>query len=345
VERQGSYISETYGPFNSGGGASILESQWREFIGALFTSGVLKGAKVNGSAGNDLAVSAPGGAMSVNLATGVACAYGFFYENDATLAKTIAASDPSLARIDRVVIRLDLAGRTVQSAVLTGTPSGSPVAPTLTQTSTTWEIPIARIAVGAGVTQIVGANVTDERVYTIPNLAGNAIGNASGNIPLSNGTLNTSLNADKVDGADAGNASGNVALANGTVVTNLNADKVDGKDASAFLDLAAGGTVSGAVDFTSTLTKSGNTIWHAGNDGPGSGLDADLVDGLQASAFAQLSGATFTNTVNVSSGNLQRGGKNALYANSGLTGKWDASVSPPGSPADGDLWLDMSVVL
>ena len=32
-------------------------------------------------------------------------------------------------------------------------------------------------------------------------------------------------------------------------------------------------------------------------DGSGSGLDADLLDGLQASAFAQLAGATFSGTV------------------------------------------------
>jgi hypothetical protein len=32
-------------------------------------------------------------------------------------------------------------------------------------------------------------------------------------------------------------------------------------------------------------------------DGVGSGLDADLLDGSHASAFAQLSGATFTGTV------------------------------------------------
>jgi hypothetical protein len=31
----------------------------------------------------------------------------------------------------------------------------------------------------------------------------------------------------------------------------------------------------------STLTYGGNTVWHAGNDGSGSGLDADTVDGLQ----------------------------------------------------------------
>ena len=34
----------------------------------------------------------------------------------------------------------------------------------------------------------------------------------------------------------------------------------------------------------------GATAWHAGNDGSGSGLDADTLDGLHASAFLQASG-------------------------------------------------------
>jgi hypothetical protein len=34
-------------------------------------------------------------------------------------------------------------------------------------------------------------------------------------------------------------------------------------------------------------------MWHSGNDGAGSGLDADLLDGRQASDFALLSGAQF----------------------------------------------------
>ena len=39
-------------------------------------------------------------------------------------------------------------------------------------------------------------------------------------------------NVDKIDGYDAGNAEGNIPVSNGTVNTNLNADKVDGFDAS-----------------------------------------------------------------------------------------------------------------
>lgn len=40
------------------------------------------------------------------------------------------------------------------------------------------------------------------------------------------------LNADKVDGYDAGNASGNIPVSNGTVNTNLNSDMIDGYHAS-----------------------------------------------------------------------------------------------------------------
>ena len=34
-----------------------------------------------------------------------------------------------------------------------------------------------------------------------------------------------------------------------------------------------------------TLLANGNTVWTAGNDGSGTGLDADLLDGIQASQF------------------------------------------------------------
>jgi len=39
------------------------------------------------------------------------------------------------------------------------------------------------------------------------------------------------------------------------------------------------------ASFTNTPTVSGSTIWHAANDGSGSGLDADLLDGVQGSSF------------------------------------------------------------
>ncbi|MDI6836778.1 MAG: hypothetical protein QMD99_13850, partial [Rhizobiaceae bacterium] len=40
---------------------------------------------------------------------------------------------------------------------------------------------------------------------------------------------------------------------------------------------------------TPTVTIGGNSVWHAGNDGDGSGLDADLLDGQHGSYYAALS--------------------------------------------------------
>lgn len=49
-----------------------------------------------------------------------------------------------------------------------------------------------------------------------------------------------------------------------------------------------------SVGSTSVATINGGLIWHAGNDGTGSGLDADLLDGQHASAFALADGTTTT---------------------------------------------------
>jgi hypothetical protein len=66
---------------------------------------------------------------------------------------------------------------------------------------------------------------------------------------------------------------------------------------------------------TGILQSNGNTIWHAGNDGTGSGLDADTVDGLQASQFTRNDLANQTvNTGFTMSGNAYVGMSNGAGA-------------------------------
>lgn len=55
---------------------------------------------------------------------------------------------------------------------------------------------------------------------------------------------------------------------------------------------------NGLVMDGDTFTFKGNSIWHAGNDGSGSGLDADLLDGTQKSGL--LTALTSTSTTNLS---------------------------------------------
>jgi hypothetical protein len=172
---------------------------------ALLGTGVIKNA-----AGTDLAVTT-GGGMSVNIGIGEAWVFGHYYENTTSLNKALSAADPSLPRIDRIVIKFDSAAKTVSAAVKTGTPGASPVAPALTQTSTTWEMSLNQVRVNAAAT--TPSTFTDERAY------------AAAVVPLS--------------------------LPSGT-------------------------------------TLNGSTIWTQANDGVGSGLDADLLDGLSSAAFVQV---------------------------------------------------------
>lgn len=52
---------------------------------------------------------------------------------------------------------------------------------------------------------------------------------------------------------------------------------------------AVGQWTSGGMDWFKNPTVNGNKVWNAGNDGSGSGLDADTLDGYHASAFSYKS--------------------------------------------------------
>jgi len=105
--------------------------------------------------------------LSVVLKTGWAFVYGAWYHNKTDpIVKTLAAADPDNPRIDRIVLRLDTTEEfKISSEVLTGNPAADPDPPELTQTDATYEIALAQVLVGAGVTSISDANITDEREY------------------------------------------------------------------------------------------------------------------------------------------------------------------------------------
>ena len=80
-----------------------------------------------------------------------------------------------------------------------------------------------------------------------------------------------------------------------------------------------------ASNFTVAPTINGNTVWHSGNDGIGSGLDAGLFAGLPPASFAQLSLAqtwTGDNTIQ----NAWDGTNASLNIRSGAAGS-DAYLS------------------
>jgi hypothetical protein len=103
--------------------------------------------------------------MTAKVKTGDALVRGHYYSSTAEESLTIAAADPSLPRIDRVILRLDPSANTIILAVLTGVADASPSPAALTRTDgSVYEFPVALVAVGAGVTTIAPGNITDQRI-------------------------------------------------------------------------------------------------------------------------------------------------------------------------------------
>lgn len=156
--------------------AEILRSSYSGLLAGVVSSGslVARGGVVP-SMGGALAVTQNGSPnMSVNVASGQAYVPGtegtkqgtYVCVNDATKNITITAADGTNPRIDLIVAKVQdtlYSGATNSWSlvVVTGTPAGSPAAPTAPANSVT----LAQIAVGAGVTSIVTANITDKRFY------------------------------------------------------------------------------------------------------------------------------------------------------------------------------------
>lgn len=125
----------------------------------------------------DLAVTQNGTPnMTVNVAAGAAFIAGtessmqglYNLINDASVSVTISTANASNPRIDLIVAQVlddqySGASHIGQIVVVTGTPASSPSAPATPKNS----LVLAHIAVGASVTSILTANITDERTKSV----------------------------------------------------------------------------------------------------------------------------------------------------------------------------------
>jgi hypothetical protein len=87
-------------------------------------------------------------------------------------------------------------------------------------------------------------------------------------------------------------------------------------------------TDRGTFYFNKDLLVNGNTVWHAGNDGSGSGLDADLLDGQDQSYYFSKANIDASRNIGASTNldtDLENGGSYGSYGAGGTS--WNSPFS------------------
>jgi len=155
-------------PFDSGAGAGVRTAQWSKMFRQVFADGVVKDYL------NSLLVYADSTGMQVKVKSGAGLIAGHYYENTAEEIVAINSANASLPRYDLVVLQVDwsLSDNQISVTTVRGTAASSPSIPTVTQTANIWQILLAVVYVGAGVTTIAAANVTDLRTMVGPDSSG-----------------------------------------------------------------------------------------------------------------------------------------------------------------------------
>jgi hypothetical protein len=147
-------------------------------------------AAIDGSIGNAMTPSLDTGGRNAVIADGVILIRGQLWRCDAPVNTPIPAASAQ-NRIDRLVIRLTRGAGTsatvVAPAVITGTPSGTPTIPALTQTPTgIWEYPVSHwtaTSAGALTGLVDDRRLTNDPWHDMRPLTGGFFGTISGNTP------------------------------------------------------------------------------------------------------------------------------------------------------------------
>lgn len=143
-----------YFPFDN---QASYEEQWRDMAQTWRTTGIIVQGTNMDSVGGDCAVE-PGTGLQIKIAVGRAWIKGHYFKHtDDYEYIPITPNTGGTTRNDLVVIRADFTSNTIGYEVLEGTTT--PV-----QTTTIWDLPIARVSVPNGAASLTTANITDMRV-------------------------------------------------------------------------------------------------------------------------------------------------------------------------------------
>lgn len=89
---------------------------------------------------------------------------GYYVHNDSDYVMQHDIADGVLKRIDRIVLQWNYLTRQIVIVVKKGTFASSPVAPVLVRNTDYYELALADVYIGNGVTKITQANITDQRL-------------------------------------------------------------------------------------------------------------------------------------------------------------------------------------
>lgn len=167
------------GWLQNAGATHTAEQQrnWQSVLlsGKTGSTSLMPRGGVNPGLGNMLVITQLGSpAMGIIVKSGLACIPGteggkqgtYSVLNDGDIVLSLSAAHATLNRIDLVVLKVEDQGysgavNAASVAIVTGTPASSPAAPSPPNNSIT----LAQIFVGANVTQILTANITDKRPF------------------------------------------------------------------------------------------------------------------------------------------------------------------------------------
>lgn len=154
---------EIYKFFNDGPGdpRAYQAADFADYFGSVLSTGFLHTDSVPG-----MAVSVVAGTLNTKVSAGKAIMRGHLYENTAELTLTHSIPEPTLDRIDRVVLRLDLRNseRNIKLRVKEGVAASTPDAPTLQRDNFIYEISLARVLVRKNTVQLLASDLVDERL-------------------------------------------------------------------------------------------------------------------------------------------------------------------------------------
>lgn len=160
------YTSGFFDAVDQGGGnydRVYSAANFAHYFSLLVQNGVFPdpstGMQVKASSSPDMHVSVQSGSGWVN-------GYYITVEEESPEVLTVPTANPSLSRIDSVIMGLNYVDREIQLYIKSGAVSSSPSPTSLQRNSDLYELELAQITVGAGVASISQSNIKDMRQDT-----------------------------------------------------------------------------------------------------------------------------------------------------------------------------------